>query len=677
MTPAVESGVQERPSPKSVRDQMLGGFWAELRVSCLENISLLDEIALTMMSGKIDEGQRASAQAGAKMLAGAFSTLNVPEGVLLAQAVERSLEGDGLLGATECLQISEGAVSMRRLVEHGPANYSVPPTEEYRTVVLFVDGDHDLACRLALEADEGMFQIEIANSVAAAREAVLKRVPDILLVDPCLPEGRQQGMDFVREFSSTHALSPIVMFTADVSFQDRLDAVRAGAQAILQKPLALPQTLDLLQRVVDSSKKLRVRVMAVSDDSALLGCLQQLLESNGMDCECLADPLLCGGALETSEPDVLIVDGEMRSCSALDFCRAAKSDLEWTAPPIIVVGTADDETARRILQAGADRYISKAVLQEDLVARVRILARAGNGRELLINESFTSEEARRFTAMFDAASRRHRIRGQAIFLAAVDIDRLGQITATHGVRAAAKVHRSLGQLLIGQFGSGSVLTRWRGDEFLVGVRAPTRAEAMQRITMVLQSLGDEPFAGTSGAEFHVTASAGIAQQLVDGTEFTGLHQAADEALCHAVTTGGNRIVPAGWRSPSDPARDSLDILILDGDDAVGRVLMHALTTRGYRAQWLTTGSEALEHLARTLKPRVVLLDVHLPGLDGMSLLQRLKAAGALAQTRVIVITARSSEMEIVKTLELGAFDHVSKPFSVPVLMQRIRRAIEN
>ncbi len=47
----------------------------------------------------------------------------------------------------------------------------------------------------------------------------------------------------------------------------------------------------------------------------------------------------------------------------------------------------------------------------------------------------------------------------------------------------------------------------------------------------------------------------------------------------------------------------------------------------------------------------------------------------LRQTRVIMLTARSSESEILEALETGAFDHVAKPFSVPVLMQRVRRAM--
>ncbi len=71
----------------------------------------------------------------------------------------------------------------------------------------------------------------------------------------------------------------------------------------------------------------------------------------------------------------------------------------------------------------------------------------------------------------------------------------------------------------------------------------------------------------------------------------------------------------------------------------------------------------------------MLLDVDLPGMDGHAVLRRLARDRVLERTRVIVLTVRAHEAEVVQALEEGAFDHVSKPFSVPILLQRIRRAM--
>jgi DNA-binding response OmpR family regulator len=122
----------------------------------------------------------------------------------------------------------------------------------------------------------------------------------------------------------------------------------------------------------------------------------------------------------------------------------------------------------------------------------------------------------------------------------------------------------------------------------------------------------------------------------------------------------------------------VDVLVVEDDDAIARLLQHALETRGYRHEWVNSGSGAVELLTGPnppLRARVVLLDVDLPGMDGLGVLRRLAQEKLLARTRVIMLTVRTHEAEVVRALEMGAYDHVPKPFSIPVLLQRIRRAL--
>ena len=72
-----------------------------------------------------------------------------------------------------------------------------------------------------------------------------------------------------------------------------------------------------------------------------------------------------------------------------------------------------------------------------------------------------------------------------------------------------------------------------------------------------------------------------------------------------------------------------------------------------------------------MKGRTVLLDVGLPSLDGFGVLQVLKSHGVLDETRVIMLTARSSEAEMLRALGLGAIEHITKPFSIPFLLGRL------
>ena len=86
------------------------------------------------------------------------------------------------------------------------------------------------------------------------------------------------------------------------------------------------------------------------------------------------------------------------------------------------------------------------------------------------------------------------------------------------------------------------------------------------------------------------------------------------------------------------------------------------------------GDTGLE-LVRRHKPDLVLLDLMLPGLDGLSVCRRIRETPALAQTRILMLTAKSEDADIVRGLELGADDYVTKPFSRSVLLARIQAVL--
>lgn len=113
------------------------------------------------------------------------------------------------------------------------------------------------------------------------------------------------------------------------------------------------------------------------------------------------------------------------------------------------------------------------------------------------------------------------------------------------------------------------------------------------------------------------------------------------------------------------------IVVVEDDAVIRTVLEMALSAEGYRqVVGCSRGDEGLKAI-RMRKPDLVLLDVMLPGLDGLSLCRSVRKDPSLSGTRIIMITARTQNDDIVRGLECGADDYVTKPFDRKVLMARV------
>ncbi len=114
------------------------------------------------------------------------------------------------------------------------------------------------------------------------------------------------------------------------------------------------------------------------------------------------------------------------------------------------------------------------------------------------------------------------------------------------------------------------------------------------------------------------------------------------------------------------------ILIVEDDESIREVLAMTLVAEGYESPLSAAdGNEALV-LARRHLPDLILLDLMLPGVDGFTVCETLKADRELRRIPVIMLTARGSEADIVRGLDLGAGDYITKPFNRQVLLARIR-----
>ncbi|MPZ15876.1 MAG: response regulator [Chloroflexi bacterium] len=113
---------------------------------------------------------------------------------------------------------------------------------------------------------------------------------------------------------------------------------------------------------------------------------------------------------------------------------------------------------------------------------------------------------------------------------------------------------------------------------------------------------------------------------------------------------------------------SANILVVDDDPKITDLLRRALALEGYSVQTAASGTTALEH-ARAHEPDLVILDILMPGMDGLEVCRRVRAAG---DTPILLLTAKDEVTDRVRGLDSGADDYLVKPFALDELLARVR-----
>jgi two-component system, OmpR family, alkaline phosphatase synthesis response regulator PhoP len=116
------------------------------------------------------------------------------------------------------------------------------------------------------------------------------------------------------------------------------------------------------------------------------------------------------------------------------------------------------------------------------------------------------------------------------------------------------------------------------------------------------------------------------------------------------------------------------ILVVDDEEDILELVRYNLSREGYKILCAASGEEGLK-TARSENPDLIVLDLMLPGVDGLDVTKRLKADDATRKIPIVMLTAKGEESDIVTGLELGAEDYITKPFSPKVLVARIRAVL--
>lgn len=686
---ALLAGITVRVQPPNASaDRVAAGLaaiWQRFREPTLARLDVLEAAALALMDGTLTSEQRAAAQREAHKLAGAAGSFGFPRSSQLARQLEERLSLDGLV-PSDAVGVAEQLVLLRTDLEGTPRTLAPDPSATGETVarpeqvLLLVGAEPALAERIESEGAARGLRVVIAADATSARTSAHAQSPTVLAVCIASHAHSSSGLELVAELASAQTPVPALVLASRDATSLRVDAVRRGAQRFVELPASPASIVGHALSLAGKASAPPRRVLAVDDDPQILALLRTVLGGEGYEIHTVDDPLRVWSALEAVQPDLLVLDVDMPHVTGIELARAVRSDARWSNVPIVfLTARTDAETVRRAYAAGADDHVGKPIVVEELVTRVRnrldrMLSR-DDGGDL---DATTGVGTRRGTAdllaRFLHLARR---RGDTIAVGSIVVDDVASIAERHGPAAVEIAWRAVAQLLARSLRGEDVVGRWSASELVVGLYGASKADAVRRLTTLFDTIARRELTTPGGAAFSIACGGGLAQYPEDGQDVEALHAAALGARRTRPRAGSDQLVMAG--SGGAPGGDhSVDIVIVDDDEALAGLLEHALVTSGYGVHIYRDGESAAAGLLAEppeVVPRVILLDVDLPALNGLDLLRRLHRAGITGRSRVVMLTARVGEQDVLTALSLGAADHVAKPFSVAVLLQKLRAVL--
>jgi DNA-binding response OmpR family regulator len=381
-----ETTSTSRPDSKSTATSQIPPelmvLWERSKEKYRDRINILEQAVTALVTDTLSAELRQQAQMQAHTLLGSLGSFGLMDASRLSREIEQTFQTNRTLNPAEKEQLSTQVLALRQVLAQPMTPVAsvetVPQIDlnpamsvEPKPRLLVVDDDVALALALVSEASSWGIQADIASNLAKAREAIAHIRPDVVLLDLCFPESPENGFDLLTELTLEQPSVPVVVFTAQESFTQRVKVARLGGRGFLQKPVTPAQAMEAIAQLLQQSSKTEAKLLLVDDDPQILDVVRTLLEPWGFNLTLLDDPQQFWDTLEQTAPDLLILDVEMPELSGIDLCQVVRNDPRWSELPVLFLSARTDiETVQSVFTVGADDYVSKPIVGPELVARI-------------------------------------------------------------------------------------------------------------------------------------------------------------------------------------------------------------------------------------------------------------------------------------------------------------------
>lgn len=367
-------------NPPLIMSELTNEIWERVKGKYDVRIAVLEKAVTVWQEDTLSAELRQQALQEAHTLVGSLGSFGFDEASRVSREIEQTFKTEERLNQTLYEHLSgllralrqalEEPLKVLESVETLPTT-SLPSTVKQQSRLLVVDDDEALALALISEATAWGMHAQKATDLSKAREALALAQPNVVLLDLSFPDSAENGFELLAELTTNLPQVPVLVFTAQENFADRVKAARLGARGFLQKPMSPAQVIEAIAIALQQSTTPEAKLLIVDDDPQLLDFLRILLEPWGFSLTLLNNPQQFWETLEQTAPDLLILDVAMPELSGIDLCQVVRNDPRWSELPVLFLSARTDaETVHRVFTAGADDYVNKPIVGPELVARV-------------------------------------------------------------------------------------------------------------------------------------------------------------------------------------------------------------------------------------------------------------------------------------------------------------------
>lgn len=427
-------------------------------------------------------------------------------------------------------------------------------------------------------------------------------------------------------------------------------------------------------------------ILLIDDDITMVNYLKENFEKCGYMVLAAVSGEKALKLFYDHKPDCILLNIHLPDQNGFEILETILEKAHSYFIPIILLSSDDKkETRMKGYRQGAVDFIAKPFDFDELKVRLenRIKYKELVSNAVLIDEltgafnrKFFKMELNRYLFELNRTK-------ESLSLVVIDLDHFKKVNDSYGHNIGDIVLKGFSQFILANKRTSDYLIRYGGEEFILLLPHTKKDDARTFVNRLLEDFSVVSFQSEEGKSFNVTFSAGIVEVENPEVHLEEYVKRADIALYNAKDQGRNQVclyVGNGKTPPTD--KNNIHIAVIDDDAVVHELIKDRLSKLSFGNIQVDLKSfrEGESFFASDWHKQngkfLILLDGIMPRMDGLEVLRKLRGDYPEKKFVVLMLTGRKSEKDVVRALELGADDYLTKPFSIAELEARVKRLVK-